>query len=147
MFETISYWHWWSLALVLVALEAFLPGVAFAWLAVGAVVVGGLVAVLPDTPLYVQGIVFAVVAGLVILVARRFVKSRFGNERAADGLNERGASLKGQTAVLIEPIVNGTGRARVGDSSWTVVGPDQPAGARVRIVDLNGNQLVVTPEG
>jgi inner membrane protein len=44
---------------------------------------------------------------------------------------------------LDAPIVAGCGRIRVDDSSWRVVGPDTPAGERVRVVRIEGTTLVV----
>jgi membrane protein implicated in regulation of membrane protease activity len=48
--------------------------------------------------------------------------------------------------VLAEPIVNGSGRAKVRDSTWQVRGPDAPAGARVRVTGVaDGVVLTVEP--
>jgi membrane protein implicated in regulation of membrane protease activity len=47
--------------------------------------------------------------------------------------------------VLIEPIVNGRGKARVGDGEWLVNGPDLPLGATVLVVGVEGNTLQVQP--
>ena len=39
--------------------------------------------------------------------------------------------------------MGGEGRIRVDDSSWRVTGPNQPAGAAVRVVRVDGATLVV----
>jgi len=49
----------------------------------------------------------------------------------------------GQRYVLIEAIVNGRGKARVGDGQWLVTGPDLPAGAEVEVVGVDGALLKV----
>ena len=41
--------------------------------------------------------------------------------------------------------LNGRGRVKVGDGSWTVTGPDMVAGARVRVTAVNGTELAVEP--
>ena len=41
------------------------------------------------------------------------------------------------------PIVNGRGRIRVDDTYWRAEGQDQPAGARVRVVAVDGVVLKV----
>jgi membrane protein implicated in regulation of membrane protease activity len=46
---------------------------------------------------------------------------------------------------LDAPILAGRGRVRLGDGSWTVVGPDMVAGARVRVAAVDGTELRVEP--
>jgi membrane protein implicated in regulation of membrane protease activity len=58
-------------------------------------------------------------------------------------LNRRGAQLAGRLARVAEPIANGTGRIRVGDTVWTAEGPDCPRGTTVRIVSTRANTLIV----
>ena len=43
----------------------------------------------------------------------------------------------------MEPIVNGTGRIRAGDTTWRVTGPDAGSGRRVRVVSVDGPTLNV----
>ena len=49
----------------------------------------------------------------------------------------------GQRYVLVEPIVNGRGKARVGDGQWLVSGPDLPLGSTVEVVAVEGTTLQV----
>ncbi|NDH61491.1 MAG: hypothetical protein EBY18_07515 [Alphaproteobacteria bacterium] len=49
------------------------------------------------------------------------------------------------TVVLDAPILNGRGRIKLGDGSWSVTGPDMVAGARVRVRGVDGNELRVEP--
>ena len=58
-------------------------------------------------------------------------------------LNRRGHALVGRVFTLETPIVEGSGRIRVDDSSWRVTGPSAPAGAQVRVVRADGATLVV----
>ena len=60
-------------------------------------------------------------------------------------LNRRGAQYVGRQFALVEPISNGRGRIRLGDSSWTVTGPDLPAGQTVEVVGADGAVLQVRP--
>ncbi|MGN6092983.1 MAG: NfeD family protein, partial [Luteibacter jiangsuensis] len=62
-----------------------------------------------------------------------------GNER----LNRRGEQLIGQRYVLCEAILNGRGKAKVGDGTWLVTGPDLPLGATVEVVGIDGTTLRV----
>jgi membrane protein implicated in regulation of membrane protease activity len=58
-------------------------------------------------------------------------------------LNQRGEQLIGRTATLSEPIINGFGRIKLGDTLWRVKGPDLPAGTQVKVVSVNDLELVV----
>ena len=58
-------------------------------------------------------------------------------------LNRRGHQYVGRVFTLDAPIVNGVGKIRVDDSTWKVVGPDVPAGVRVRVSGVDGTVLQV----
>jgi membrane protein implicated in regulation of membrane protease activity len=60
-------------------------------------------------------------------------------------LNQRERQLVGRTATLEEPIVEGRGRIRLGDTLWRVSGPDLPAGTRVRVTAAADGELSVEP--
>lgn len=60
-------------------------------------------------------------------------------------LNRRGKQYSGRVVPLVEAIETGRGRVRLGDTVWTVEGPDLPAGAMVRIVGSDG--VVLRVEG
>lgn len=49
----------------------------------------------------------------------------------------------GQTVTLEHPIRNGAGRIRIGNREWNVRGPELPAGARIRIMGVDGSVLLV----
>ena len=52
----------------------------------------------------------------------------------------------GRTATLTEPITEGRGRIRIGDTMWRVSGPDLPAGARVRVKAATDKDLELVVE-
>jgi len=140
----ILFWYWWALAAVLLVFEMLLPGVVFLFLATGAAVAGLFVLVAADLSLELQLAVFAVVA-VVSAVALRPLLHRLQKRNVEGSLNARGESLVGKTIVLDAPILDGRGRVKLGDGSWTVVGPDMVAGARVRITAVDGTELRVAP--
>ena len=141
---TPAYWHWWTAGAVVLIAEVFAPGVIFLWLAAGAFLTGFLVLAWADAPWSVQMLFFAATSALSLVLGRPYMR-RFAQVEAAGTLNERGQSLVGQVTTLVEPIVNGTGRARLGDTSWSVAGPDLPAGTRVEVVGVDGARLTVRP--
>lgn len=61
-------------------------------------------------------------------------------------LNQRAHQVVGRVGRLATPIEAGRGRLRLGDSEWTVEGPEGlPAGAQVRVVACRGVVLEVEP--
>lgn len=143
-FDQVGAWGWWVLGLILMALEIFLPGTFFLWSGAAAIIVGTL-ALLFDFAWEVQVVAFGVLALVLVFIGRRYFARKRVDEGAV-GLNDRGSALVGSTHILHEPIVDGTGRIRVGDSNWRVLGPDIPSGTRVRVVAAEGSVLRVAPE-
>ena len=140
----VVFWYWWILAAVLFVLEMTLPGVVFLFLAVGAVAAGALLATVSDASLETPLAVFAVFSVASALALRPTLK-RWQGRVAASTLNARGDALVGKVFILDSPILGGRGRAKLGDGSWIVTGPDMVAGAKVRVAAVNGTELAVEP--
>ena len=140
-----EFWHWWVLAVALLALEVAAPGTFFLWLAVAAAVVGLVVLVLPDLYWQVQVLLFAV-TGVAAVIAWRIYAQRRPQTSDDPTLNRRGEQYVGQVFHLTEPISDGRGRMKVADTMWRVAGPDLPAGAKVRVVGVEGTVLRVNAE-
>ena len=141
-----AHYLWWLLALLLIGLEVALPGYFLLWIGIGAGATGVLAWLLPGMSLLAQAMVFAVLAFLACAVYAWGIRPRLRRgDAASERLNRRGAQMVGQRYVLIEPIVNGRGKARVGDGEWLVNGPDLPLGASVEVVGVDGNTLQVRP--
>lgn len=58
-------------------------------------------------------------------------------------LNRRGEQYIGRVFTLTEPIVNGVGKVKVDDTTWKVNGDDMEAGAKVRVVAIDGTVFKV----
>ncbi len=141
---TVAFWWWWAAAAVLLVCEMALPGVIFLFLAIGAAVVGLVMLIWPGAGLEIQLIILAVSSVISALLLRPILAARLQTKSHAT-LNARAAALIGQVVTLDEPIVNGRGRASVGDTSWSVRGPNMVAGSEVRIVSVEGAELLVEP--
>lgn len=137
---------WAAVALLLFVAEVLAPGAAMLWLALAAIAVFIVVFAVPGLSMLSQAVLFAVLAIVAILVWRRWFRA---HERASDNpaLNRRTAALIGRVVDLREPIVGGRGRVQIADAFWDVVGPDLPAGARVKIVAAEGMTLRVDADG
>ena len=133
---------WAAVTLLLFAAEAMAPGAFMLWLGFAAAAVFLGVLVVPGIPLLVQVGAFVVLSFVSIRVYQRWFRSR-EPQRDRPALNRRTAALVGQVVPLQEPIVAGRGRVQIADAYWTVLGPDLPAGTRVRVTGAEGMQLQV----
>lgn len=146
LFEQLGPWTWIIVGLVLLVLEIFVavPGSLFLFTGIAALIVGASALVF-DWAWQFQLVGFAALSLVLVILGRRYFAARAETE-GDSGLNERAKRLVGATYVLSEPIVNGHGRVRIGDSSWGVTGVDAPSGTRVRVVGADGAILRVEPE-
>ncbi len=140
----IAFWYWWALAAVLMVFEMLLPGVIFMFLAIGAAAAGLVLLIVSNASLELQLGVFAVVSAASALVLRPILR-RLQVRSDAPNINARGQALVGRTFILDQPILGGRGRAKLGDGSWIVTGPDMVAGAKVRVAAVDGTELKVEP--
>ncbi len=140
-----AIWAWLVAGGVLLALEILLPGAFLLWLGLAAVAVGGVLMFVPlDTGL--QFALFALLSVLLGLFARLVL--RYGvsvSDRST--LNKPGNRFKGQLVEVAEPIVNGRGKVRIGDTLWNAEGPDSVPGAKVRVIGSRGAVVLTEPTG
>jgi len=135
------YWNWWVLGVALMAIEALVPGFFFLWMGVAALLVGLTLTILPEMPWTWQVFLFALLS-VGSIVAWRMRLRRHPTRTADPLLNRRGHQYIGRVFTLDAPVINGHGKIRVDDSTWKVlVEQDCPAGARLRIVGVNGVML------
>ncbi|HEU0134608.1 MAG TPA: NfeD family protein [Allosphingosinicella sp.] len=134
---------WLLAAIVLGIAELIVPGVFLIWLAAAAAITG-LVALAFGIPLPFQFAVFALVSIAAVYLGRRWYLNN-PHPSADPLLNDRAARLTGRTVLVVQAIVNGEGRVKVGDGVWSCRGPDCAEGARVRITGADGSCLKVEP--
>lgn len=136
-------WAWLAAGLTLAALELAVPGVYLIWLAVAAIATGALTFVLDWGTTY-QVINFVFLALIAAYSAKRFLRDR-PIESSNPMLNNRGGSMIGQSAVVVQAIEGGEGRVKLGDSEWIGRGEDCAVGTRVVITATKGPILTVEP--
>ena len=147
IFTDLGPWNWMVLGFVLLILELLLPGVFLLWIGIAALLVGALTLQLAHAAFWVwqaQVLLFLVLSVISAYVGRH-VMARTAGESDQPLLNRRAEQLIGRTATLAEPIAEGRGRIRLGDTFWLVSGPDLPAGTRVRVTAVKDMELVVEP--
>jgi inner membrane protein len=135
---------WLIAGVVLAITELLVPGVYLVFFALAAAITGLIALLFPELSLGGQLIGFAGWSLATVLIGRRWYRD-FPVATSDPLLNDRVARLVGETVTVVQPIENGRGRVRVGDSEWLAQGPDQPVGARVRITGGTGGTLTVEP--
>ena len=144
MWALSVHYLWWILALLLIAGEVLLPGYFLLWIGIAAAAMGVLVWLLPPLGLLLQAVLFALLAFAACVLYARLLRPRLERrEPGSERLNRRGEQMIGQRYELVEPIVNGRGKARVGDGQWLVSGPDLPLGTTVEVLAVDGTTLQV----
>ena len=121
-----------------------MPGIYLIWLGIAAAATG-LIAFAVGIGWQAQVMVFAVLSVASAMLGRIiYLRSTVPSDHPT--LNRRAEQYVGHVFTLDRPILNGTGRLRVADSTWKILGPDTPAGRRVRVVSADGVVLQVEPE-
>jgi membrane protein implicated in regulation of membrane protease activity len=142
LIDNLGPWSWIVLGLLLMGLELVAPGAFLLWFGLAAVLTG-LIDWAFGLSWQTAALVFAVLAVGAVLIGRAVTRNRDEEDSDHPVLNRRGQNLVGHVFTLDNPIVAGSGRIRVDDSSWRIVGPEMPAGASVRVVRVDGATLVV----
>jgi membrane protein implicated in regulation of membrane protease activity len=133
---------WATLALLLIAAETLAPGAFLLWMGFAAVVVFVAVLLVPGIPVLAQVAAFVVLSFVSIQVYRKWFR-KAGRQSDQPLLNRRAQQNIGLVAPLDQAIAGGRGRIKLGDSFWTVEGPDLPAGTPVRVIAVDGMVLKV----
>jgi membrane protein implicated in regulation of membrane protease activity len=144
--ETIAAlgpWFWMILAAILFVLELVSPGIFLMWFGVAAAITG-LIVFRYDIGWQWQILSFGGLSLVSALLDNKYLK-RNPSESERPLLNERAVQLVGQSFDLLDPIVNGRGSIKTGDTVWRVEGPELARGARITVVGADGTLLKVVP--
>ena len=139
----LGAWNWMILAAILFVLELIAPGIFFMWFGLAALVTG-LIMFRYDISWQWQLIWFCGLSLASVLLANKYLR-KHPLESEQPLLNERAAQLIGHSFNLVDPIANGRGSIRAGDTIWRVEGPELPTGTRVKVVGTDGSVLKVEP--
>lgn len=141
LFTEYGGWSWLILGGVLLVLEILMPGIFMLWFGLAALVTGA-ITLLIEPGFQLQLIIFALSSLISVLIGRKLFIGR-DDESDQPLLNKRGDQLIGKTFKVTSAIVNGYGKVKIGDSVWSVTGPDRQEGALVRVTAVEGNRLTV----
>lgn len=141
-FQELTYWHWWVLGVVLIILEVFSPGAFFLWMGIAAGVVGFVLMLVPGLDWEFQLLTFGGFS-VVSIVLWRLHLSNNPTRTDQTALNRRGEQYVGREFILSEPIIGGTGRIKVDDTTWKVAGADCADSCMVKVTAIDGMVLKV----
>ncbi len=137
-----AHWFWISLGGLLLAAEMLGTSGYLLWSGVSAVIVGLLTWVLP-LPWSWQGTLFAVITIITALLWWYWLRQRTRTS-APNLLNQRSKQLIGVQATITEAVVDGIGRAKIGDSTWRIKADQAlPVGTAVEVIAVDGITLYV----
>ncbi|WP_291968434.1 NfeD family protein [Candidatus Symbiopectobacterium sp.] len=138
-----AHWVWLSLGGLLLAAEMLGASGYLLWSGVSAVIIGLLTWVLP-LPWAWQGTLFAVLTIIIALLWLYWLRSRSRRIAGATLLNQRSRQLIGVRATVTKAVVDGIGRARIGDSTWRIKTDEAlRVGTTVEVIAVDGITLHV----
>jgi membrane protein implicated in regulation of membrane protease activity len=144
----IVWWHWLALGLILIALElAASGGFYIIFFGVAAVVIAALSLVGAAGPVWLQLLLFSILAVISLLFFRNPMLRWMKLDRAASDVD----SLVGETAVVTQSIAAGdVGRVELRGTSWTARNRGSETlttGRRCVVVAVDRLMLIIEPEG
>jgi len=142
--DDVQFWHWFALGGILGVLEILVPGFVLIWLGLAAILVGIMLLAWEGMPFAYQLLAYAGFSVLCVVTWFYWLR-RNPTESDKPTLNRRAEQLIGRKAAIVDAIVNGRGRIKLGDGTWAVTGPDLPAGHMVEITGTDGAVLLVKP--
>lgn len=140
----MAWWYWLLAGIALLGWELFTPGGFYVmFFGVGALVVGGLVALGAGGPPWMQWLVFSAVSVASLLLFRGRVLARFDTGQRSAPMD----TLEGELAMPMEDLAPGAvGKAELRGTSWTAQNADDrplARGQRCRVVRVEGLTLFI----
>ena len=134
-------WIWAIGGLVLLIAEIVAPGFFLVFLGVAAIATG-LFTLLFDLSLAPQLVLFVIYTALAVMIGKRWYAEPDHADQSI-GLNNPSERMVGKSVTVVDPVDEHGGRVRVGDGEWSARGGPAAAGARVRVIAVDGNCLLV----
>ena len=142
----VSFWSWLIFGVILMAIELFMPGVFVVWIGLAAVISGIIFSIFTDLTLSYQLLTFAILSIICVILGWYIYGQVLTKSSRKDyqTLNNGAESFIGNEYSLLEDVVNGRSKAKVGDTVWLVQAPDGlKQGAKVIVESVDGVVLKV----
>jgi len=138
-----SPWSWFIGGLILAGLEILAPGIYLLWIGLGAIIVGLVLALVPDLAISWQLVLFALL--MLCSISLGFVVQRRGTAHPAERINEELQGLIGKHYLAATDFRAGEGRIHVADTTYGAISDEGiKAGEVVRAVRLVEGKIQVT---
>ena len=140
--ETLTPWHWLTLAVVLIVIEMMAGTFFLLWVGFAAAATA-MILWMVGISWQVQFVVFFVLS-IISILAWHYYKKNNPDIDSMPNLNRRGHQLVGKKFNLSHAIINGVGKINANDSTWKVEAEeDLPVGTKVIVTDIDGTILKV----
>ncbi len=142
---TLSDSACWIFVIVLaLVVEAFTLNLSAIWFSVGGI--GSLIAATLNFSIPMQWIIFIIVSGVSLVLARPMAQKMIGTKRTATNADR----ILGEQAIVTQPISNASaqGEIKIMGQCWTARsadGSEIPEGAMVRVREIVGVKAIVEP--
>jgi len=141
MLSQLVFWHWFALAAFLGIVDVILgANFLFIWCGLVAVLVGILKWIIPLMRWEYQLLLFGLGVLASLLAWRQYLSQACQTQTS---LNRRMQQYIGQQFLLKEPISNGRGKIKIGDTLWQVQGDAMPKGTAVVVTGVAGIAFTV----
>lgn len=143
LLDSVNYWHWLALGLILLAAELLGAAGYLLWLGISALLVGALLTFMPLS-WQLQWMSFGTFSLVTTwLWWRRQLTHDKQSDKQRD-LNQKQKQLIGQELTLDRDFPAGKGRIKVGDTTWSAKSATHlTAGTTVTVTDVDGIILTI----
>jgi membrane protein implicated in regulation of membrane protease activity len=143
----LLYWHWLVFGMVLVIAELFIPSFTIFWFGLGAILLSGVLWLIPDLALSWQLFIWAVASSLFTFLWFKFFRPLMADRTKAGISREAVLGEVGQVIKVPEEGKRGIVRFTtpiLGDDEWPFICESKVSlGERVVVRDFSGNTLIV----
>jgi inner membrane protein len=143
----LLYWYWLVFGMVLIIAEIFIPSFTIFWFGLAAILVAGVLLMLPDMAISWQLFIWAIASCILTFLWFKFLKPLMA-DRTKAGISRE--AILGETGQVIKiPEQENRGMARfttplLGADEWPFIcDQDIVLGDRVTVKDISGNTLIV----
>ena len=147
----LLYWYWLVFGMVLIIAELFIPSFTIFWFGLGAILVAGVLLMLPDLAISWQLFIWAIASCLLTFLWFKFFKPLMVDRTKAGISREAILGEIGQVIRIPEQEKRGIVRFTtplLGADEWPFICDQQIlTGDRVIVKDISGNTLIVEKRG
>lgn len=143
MIIQVEFWHWWVLALCFVVIEGMIPSGVFISMGIAGSILGAILMKYPYLEVTLQLGIFGSITMVLTFIFAQYKRKQYLEEVANGKIPA--SNMLGKELKLKLPIQNGFGEIEINGYHWSLKGPDTPAGTLVKVIQLDGEMLLVYP--